>query len=122
MNIWSRLMANWSFIVFRERCAEITPKIRALRVLEEAIELAQSEGVTEDEVNIIRNQVFSKPPGVPYQELGGVLTTLAGYSHTSEYLLEEVFLSEFGRIMDPQIILKVRHRNLEGDKIGFEKK
>lgn len=122
MKIWQRMVKRWSLLVFRERYTEITPKIRVLRVLEEAAELAQAEGVTEEEFDHIKRQVFGKPPGEWNKELGAVLICLAGYASTRNADLEWEFWNEFERIMDPGIMEKVRKRNLEGDKIGFVKK
>jgi NTP pyrophosphatase (non-canonical NTP hydrolase) len=122
MQLWQSLVDRWSRLVFRERHPEITPKIRVLRVLEEALELAQAEGVTTSEAITIVDQVFSKPKGYAHQELGGVLITLAGYADTANDDLESAFWAEFRRIMDPEIMEKVRIRNLAGDKIGFERK
>lgn len=115
------LMDRWSKLVFRERHIEITPKIRALRALEEMIELAQAEDITIEELNIIRDQVYNKPKGIALHELGGVMVTIAGYASTVKFGMDEAFWMEFQRMMDPVIIEKVRHRNLEGDKIGFNK-
>lgn len=116
-----RLLRRWSLLVFRERDREIGPKIRALRLLEEAIELAQAEGVTMQEVGIVRDQVYAKPPGDPLQELGGVLICAVAHAAVRDWDHEEVFWAEFARIMDPELMEKVRRRNLEGDKIGFER-
>lgn len=121
MFLWSRLMNRWSRLVFRERYKDITPHIRALRLLEEVIELCQAEGATVEEIDIVKHQVLSKEKGDIYQELGGVLTTLSAYAATRNFNLEEAFFSEFERLMDPILMEKVRKRNLEGDKIGFEK-
>lgn len=121
MKLWQRFADRWTHLVFRDRYKDITPKIRVLRILEEAMELAQAEHITEDEVDIIKRQVYDKPIGIPKQELGGVLVCLAGYAATADMDLETCFFDEFERIMDPEIMEKVRKRNLEGDKIGFDK-
>jgi NTP pyrophosphatase (non-canonical NTP hydrolase) len=92
-----------------------------LRVVEEVLELAQAEAVTPAEITIILYQVYGKPEGALHQELGGVMTTLAAYAATANLDLETAFWDEFERIMDPQIMEKVRTRNLAGDKIGFKK-
>lgn len=115
------LMKNWSNIVFQERASEITPRIRVLRALEEMIELSQAEDITFEEIDIIKNQVYSKPKSEPFNELGGVMVTIAGYAATRNLSIEDAFWTEFKRMMNPEIIEKVRYRNLEGDKIGFNK-
>lgn len=119
--IWERLLEGWSKMVFLKRHKEITPKIRTLRALEEMMELAQAEGVTTEECDILKFQVWNKPPGDPKQEVGGVMVCMAGYAATKGLLLEECFWDEYERIITPEIIEKVRYRNLQGDKIGFDK-
>jgi hypothetical protein len=49
---------------------------RAARLVEEAIELAQAEGVGLDVVERIARHVYSKPAGDPVAELQGVALTL----------------------------------------------
>jgi hypothetical protein len=55
---------------------------RVLRFIEEATELVQSEGLSEDDVQRVVAHVFSKPPGNPAQEVGGVGVTLLAYCGT----------------------------------------
>lgn len=45
---------------------------RCLRLVEEAIELAQSEGVKDTVIHTIADQVYAKPLGIPQKEAGGV--------------------------------------------------
>lgn len=120
IQFWSRLTLRWSQLVFREHYERITPHIRAMRLLEEAIELAQSEEVSIGEVEYIVRQVYRKLPGDPYKELGGVLCSLAAYAGLKSYSLEHCFIDEFERIMHPTMMEKVRNRNLSGDKIGLQ--
>ena len=47
------------------------------RFLEEALELVQSKGCTASEAHQLVDYVFSRPVGEPFQELGGVMVTLA---------------------------------------------
>jgi hypothetical protein len=49
---------------------------RAARVVEEAIELAQAEGVALDLVLLIAQRVYARPPGSTAQEIGGLLITV----------------------------------------------
>lgn len=121
MKIWQDLAGRWSQLVFGEHYWQVTPRVRMFRLLEEVLELAQAEEVTELEVLAIFKQVYSRPPGDPEQELGGVMTTLAAYAHTAERDMEEAWWREFKRVMDPAIMEKVRNRNLNGDKIGMSK-
>lgn len=120
-NVWTRLCLRWSKLVFQNHYAYITPKVRAMRLLEEALELAQAEDVTDKESTIILNQVYGKDKGDPRKELGGVLVCVAAYAGIKQYDLDNVFFDEFERIMSPEIMERVRTRNLEGDKIGLQK-
>lgn len=47
------------------------------RFLEEAIELVQSTGCTKEEAFDLVDYVFNRPIGIPFQETGGVLISLA---------------------------------------------
>ena len=50
---------------------------RSHRFMEEAIELVQACGTTKDEVLQLVDYVYNRPDGEIYQEVGGVLNTLA---------------------------------------------
>lgn len=50
-------------------------RVRALRLLEEAIELAQSVGVPREQVELCTGIVYQKPPGNPRREAEGVAVT-----------------------------------------------
>lgn len=49
--------------------------VRAARFLEEAIELVQAVGLPKDHAQRALDYVYSRPPGDPAQELGGVSNT-----------------------------------------------
>lgn len=90
-----------------------------MRLLEEAMELAQSEGITQLEADQIAAMVFSKPSGDPYKELGGVMITLAAYAGLKDFSMHFAAADEYRRIQDPELMERVRRRNLPGgDKIG----
>ena len=118
--IWKRLALRWTYLVFGDKIEALTPRVRTMRLLEEALELAQAEGVQSYEASIILGQVYKKPLGTPYKELGGVLVTMAAYAATADHNIDQAFMDEFEHIMDPAIMEKVRKRNLEGDKIGIK--
>jgi hypothetical protein len=52
-------------------------RVRALRFLEESIELCQSVGITNVDCLKLIGQVYEKPEGEIVQEIGGTMTTLA---------------------------------------------
>lgn len=54
----------------------MVPHERAMRFLEEALELAQALEVTQEEVQLLFQHVYAKGAGELKQEVGGVGTTL----------------------------------------------
>lgn len=55
----------------------VDTRVRALRMLEEAIELGQACSLDKETVHLLVDKVFERPVGDPAQELGGVMLTLA---------------------------------------------
>jgi hypothetical protein len=53
---------------------------RASRVVEEAIELAQAEGLPMTRIERIARRVYLRPPGEPAKEAGGVMVTLLAWA------------------------------------------
>lgn len=66
------IAGQWACRCFGEQVTA-DRKERALRVLEEAIELAQAEGIEVNQAANLVGYVYSRPPGEPSQELGGDL-------------------------------------------------
>ena len=52
---------------------------RGDRFLEEALELLQSGDYPPERITALVNYVYGRPKGEPYQEVGGVMVTLAAY-------------------------------------------
>jgi len=76
------------------------PTERALRVLEEALELAQACGVTPQQARGLADHVFAKPLGMVSQEAAQVLICLLALAHATQLSLEYAFRAEWRRIMD----------------------
>ena len=103
---WAARVRVWHHLVFGERAVDHGAKVYSMRLLEEALELAQAENVSVADATAIVAQVYAKPPGYASQ---------AGAS------LSEAFEREFARIQDPGLIERIRYRNLHGDKLGMRK-
>ncbi len=73
-------------------------KERAMRLLEEAIELAQSEGITQGQVNRQAAHVYARPTGEASQEAGGVAVCLLGWCAAAGHRMLDVALTEIERI------------------------
>lgn len=59
-----------------------SPRIRSLRLVEEAIEVAQTEGVTLDDIMRVASVVLGRPIGEHHAEIGGVSVTLMAYAES----------------------------------------
>lgn len=69
-------VGDWLIKCFGVRIA--ADKIeRNHRFLEESLEAVQSLGCTREEAHTLVDYVFGRPKGEPFQEVGGVMTTLA---------------------------------------------
>lgn len=72
---------------------------RATRILEEAIELAQAEGLGEELVARMTSRVFAKPPGDPLQELGGLGVCVLVYAEAAGVSADAVEAGEVAAIL-----------------------
>lgn len=71
---------------------------RAARVLEEALELAQAEGLPRGDVLALAQHVYSKEPGEPQQEAAGVGVTLKAYAAAKGFQQHAAVEQEIRRI------------------------
>jgi hypothetical protein len=71
---------------------------RAMRLLEEAVELAQSEGITREQINRQTAHVFARPIGDPRQEAAGVAVCLLGWCAATGNTLIDLATAEIERI------------------------
>jgi hypothetical protein len=70
---------------------------RAIRIIEEAVEIAQCEGVDADLLHEIIDHVYRRPAGEPWQEAGGVAVTLLAYCEARAISAERCEREEFAR-------------------------
>lgn len=99
---------NWVRTTFGD--VNATSRERALRFIEEAIELAQAENLSVEEVSAVLSHVYSKPAGNPSQEVGGVGVTLLGYCAVKSISADHEEAAELARVIsvDPNHFRK-RH-------------
>lgn len=69
-----------------------------MRVLEEALELAQASGIYRGQVSIIANHVYSRPKGEVSQEHAGVMVSLLASATANGLYLEDITQTEIDRI------------------------
>ena len=114
MNRQSRI-GLWVRTTFGEVVATNT-KERALRVVEEAVELAQSCEVDAATLHRLVDYVFGRPPGVPEQEIAGCMVTLYAVASTLGVNADDALEAEIARIHRPEIIERCRRRQREKDE------
>ncbi len=83
-------------------------KERSMRVLEEAIELAQACGHKRADCLTQLDQTFAKPTGEIKQEIGGVLVTLASLCGLFNLDMDEIFTTEFARCIEKMEAIRVK--------------
>jgi len=72
---------------------------RAARVAEEAIEIAQVEGVPLETITRIADRVYSRPAGERWQEIGGTMLGLLSYAAIVGLTLSDCARREFDRVL-----------------------
>ncbi len=78
------------------------------RFLEESLELVQSKGCTREEALMLVDYVYNRPVGEPFQEVGGVMVTLAALCSAADIKMDKAAEAELDRINDPEIMEKIR--------------
>ncbi len=72
---------------------------RADRFIEEALELAQTvTGFGAERAHALVDYVFGRPVGVPKQEVGGVMVTLAALCNTAGIDIQDAAKTELARV------------------------
>lgn len=104
---FQRRVFNWLMACFnQEVCRDKTE--RTHRFLEEALELAQAADCHRSEAHQLVEYVFNRPVGEAYQEVGGVVVTLAGLCSCLNIDMNEAAEDELERISHPAVLLKIR--------------
>ena len=113
-------VGGWVVSTFSE-AALADRKERAARMVEEAIELAQAEGLWLDETSTIMTRVYSRPTGETKQELGGLMVTTLALCAGLKIDLIAVTIDEIERIEKPEVIAKIRAKQAEKALAGTGK-
>ena len=103
-------VAEWMMTCFG---ADITHSLeeRCLRFFEEAGELCQALGMTEDQARELVSYTWSRDKGEPSQEVGGVMVTLAAMCHAANLDMAADGEAELVRIDTPETIDKIRRKH-----------
>lgn len=105
-------IARWIRRVIGDAALE-NPRERALRVVEEAVELGQSLDLDAAIVHRLVDYVYSRPVGEPSQEIAGTLVTVYGAAAALGVDADDALGRELVRIHTPEVEAKVRRRQAE---------
>jgi hypothetical protein len=104
-------VATWANEVLGDSATDVPE--RALRFVEEALELAQAVGVDVETAHKLVDYVFGRPAGEPAQEIAGSMVTLYAAASALGIDADEAFYAELSRIQRPVVIERVRRRQHE---------
>jgi hypothetical protein len=90
-------MDEWLLACFGEKIARDKAE-RNHRFLEEALELVQALGCTASEAHQLVDYTFGRPSGEAFQEVGGVVTTLAALCLAHGFDMQQAAEAELARI------------------------
>jgi hypothetical protein len=107
----SRVTA-WVREVFTNKEAEDVQE-RALRMAEEALELAQACEVDAATLHRLVDYVFSRPVGKPEKEIAGTMVTVYALAAALGVDAQMMFENELVRIQTPEVIERCRRRQHE---------
>lgn len=93
-------IAVWARSVFGEACMDV--KERSLRFIEEAVELVQATGLSQEDVQRVVQYVYSRPVGHDYQEVGGVGCTLLALCEALVLDADALEVRELDRVTSTQ--------------------
>jgi NTP pyrophosphatase (non-canonical NTP hydrolase) len=97
-NPLDEIVWDWGTRCFGVAHMEHTP-IRALRMIEESIELAQACGVDHEQLHKLVDIVYARKRGNVNQEVGGAYLTLRMLCRAFELDIEEEYLREIRRCL-----------------------
>ena len=96
-------------------CATFPSKVidskeeRAMRFLEESLELVQALGLTQAQALAVAMHVFGRPVGYVSQEIGGVMVTLAALCHTADDDMRLSGERELARVWTKIGMIRAKH-------------
>lgn len=109
---YQRRVGEWCVDTFGEDIAH-NRKERALRILEEAMELAQVEDLPMPQIFNLALRVWSRPKGDPGQEVAGIGVTLLAYCAAADIDFEKELELEILRIERPEVQEVIRRKQHE---------
>lgn len=107
---------TWYDSLFRGTREEHTTKVLCMRFMEEAMELAQAVGLTQDDLVRQMRYTYSRPKGEVPQEIAGVMLTLQHVANDHIIDIQDEALAELERVDTPEM------RKIIYDKQEFKRR
>ena len=85
------------------------PQERGMRITEQALELAQSVGMTHAQAHRIAADVFTRPAGETTQEVGGVMVCLAALCNATQIDMDDAAYREIARCEGSSETIRRKH-------------
>lgn len=117
MKATTRIALDWAIRSFGSDHVYNFP-IRALRLAEEAVELAQALEIPKQKMIELVEMVYGRPPGSLTQELGGVAMTAEILAAAQSLSLDDFFEIELRRVLSKPTA-DFSKRNDEKVKLGM---
>lgn len=118
MRVLARIALDWATRCFGPE--HVTNwGIRALRLVEEAIELCQALGVPKEKVLLCTETVYARPVGDAQQELGGVLLTTHILCESMALDADDIFERELRRVLKKPV-REMTKRNEDKLTLGLD--
>lgn len=119
-DVRQQTIAAWAQACLEGVAAQLRGREGALRVLEEALELAQAEGVTPEEAARLQTYVYGRPVGDPGQEVGGVRVALLSYAAGKGLSADQAEQEEIRRVLaKPPQAVRARNREKHAAGVGY---
>lgn len=103
-------VVRWCRAAFGDKDTD-DKRMRSLRFIEEAVELVQATGLTEEEAIRVLKHVYAKPVGKVHQEIGGVMVTFATLVSAHGLAMYQCGEDELARCWLNIEKIRVRHAN-----------
>lgn len=110
-------LTSWARAAFGNEHVANIPQ-RALRLLEESIELAQAAGVDEQLARKLVEFVYARPAGDLFQEMGGVGVTMLVLAESAGICAETAIDKESSRVLSKPVEHFTK-RNADKGAAGF---
>ena len=113
-----KLVSDWAINAFGKEEAT-NPNQRGLRLVEEAIELAQCAGCDPIKLHDLIDYIYSRPKGGVYQEIGGVSVTLLAFCESVGISADLAEIAEIKRVLSKPL-KHFTERNRKKNEAGFK--